>query len=212
MSLPPITIPDLDNAGPINPNGDFLPIRQGLNDKKVTPAQLSSVRMEQYTDLPNAIINTDVLLVGRLGAGGTYTTHKTNLKRIGFYKGIRMWFYEAIDTAVDGWQLVIGSGDRILATRSTVEGKTYYNHGQRGKWQQSDHILTINQIPAHTHSMVTHAADNIGKSQEGRISSTANIKDEKSASTKTSGGGQAHNHGSDWRPAANVGILCEKMF
>ena len=201
----PITIPDLDPAGPIDPANDLLLIRQGLNDRKVLAGSLSNPTLASLTFLPGQLVASDVLLVGR-NNGITYDNFIVPPQYLGFLNGTRMWFYQS--AAPLGWTIIPGTGDRILGVS---DGALNYNGvpapTQTGSWQQEGHVLTISEIPSHSH--VVQVTDDAGTSftsfAKGRT-----FNDEINRSTGNTGGGLAHNHGLIWRPAANVGILCVK--
>lgn len=205
MSLPPITIPDLDPAGPIDPDNDLLLIRQGLNDRKLPAGGLLSPRLTGLQMLPNQLIASDVLLIGRNNGAG-YDNYIMPPQYLGFLNGTCTWFWQA--NAPLGWTVVPNSGDRVLAT--ALPGGApfqYYGPGYLGTWQQENHTLTVAQIPPHSHGVKSRGAEEAsGNKVRGyRPSDTSDRW-----FTENAGGGQGHNHGATWRPAAAVGILCVK--
>lgn len=204
----PVTIPDLDPAGPIDPANDLLLIRQGLNDRKVSAGELSNPSFSTYDMLPGQLVASDLLLIGR-NNGISYDNYVMPPQYLGFLNGVRMWFYQA--SAPLGWTLIPNTGDRLLAVS---DGTTNYNAvtspNQTGTWQQGDvdgvpgRGLSIAQMPAHNHTFKS------GHSSEDGLYMMRNKNGGQTSTSSISGSGQAHNHGSIWRPAANVGILCVK--
>lgn len=207
MSLPPITIPDLDPAGPIDRVNDLLVIRQGLNDKKATVSQISDLDISSFPDLPaGGLLATDKIIVGRNNGLGGYTNYIADPRNLGFLPGVTMWFYA--DTAPLFWRIRTSLTDRVLAVKGGTQA--YTNWGQRGTWDQENHTLTVNEIPAHSHRMATYKTVSSGNGVANKISaSTSNTSF--TATTDNTGGGQGHNHGNTWRPRAAVGICCEHI-
>lgn len=207
MSLPPITIPDLDPAGTVDFNNDQLLIRQGLNDRRVSPQQLNNFKLENFGSLSSPIIASDLILVGRNNGSGVYTNLTADPRRLGFLAGVFMWFY--CDTAQIPlfWVNVPSLSDRVLAVKGGSQA--YTNQGPQGTWQQSNYTLTIAQIPAHTHSFKIYTSDEKGNLEGGKVSSTSRNSN-LNLSTTSTGGGQGHNHGNIWRPSAAVGLVCQK--
>lgn len=213
MSLPPITIPLLDPAGPIDPDNDLLLIRQGLNDRKVAAGELMSTRLGELQMLPGQLVASDVLLIGRNNGIG-YDNYIMPPQYLGFLNGTVCWFWQA--TAPLGWSVVPNSGDRVLAT-VLPGGQSYqYNAvGYQGNWQQ-DGVgggkpgggLTLAQIPAHSHNYDVYKSDIDGNLSLKTASTNRSSKN--TVKTADAGSGQAHNHGNIWRPLAAVGILCVK--
>lgn len=206
MSLPPITIPDLDPAGPIDPDNDLLLIRQGLNDRKATAGALQQTRLGGLSMLPGQLVDTDVLLIGRNNGSG-YDNYIMPPQYLGFLNGTCTWFWQA--AAPLGWTVVPNTGDKVLATALPGgQAYQYYGVGFLGNWQQDNHTLTLAEIPVHSHNYDVYKSD-----IDGNLSlKTASTNRSSKNTTKTAdaGGGQGHNHGATWRPAAAVGILCVK--
>ena len=233
MSLPPITIPDLDPAGPIDRNNDLLLLRQGLNDKKATVAQISNLDISSFSALPGAVLSSDRIIIGRNNGGGTYTNYIADPRSIGFLPGVRMWFYA--DNAPLYWQIVPGLTDRLLAIKGGSNG--YQNSGSGGQWQQLDvsgvtnRGLSITQIPNHNHyaqfgqnqsnknATYIHGAQNIqsgGDPKFGKSPSTDPVRGVvgakgDNASHDNYGDCDPHNHGNNWRPLAAIGQVCQHI-
>jgi hypothetical protein len=204
MSLPPITIPDLDPAGPVDGVNDQMLIRQGLNDRRINPDALFSFQLGIYSTLSSPLTATDVILIGRNNGSG-YTNLITDPRRLGFLSGVFMWFYT--NTAPLFWTNVPSLGDKVLAVKGGSQA--YTNQGTQGTWQQLDTTLTINQIPAHTHSFKIYTSDEKGNLEAGKVSSSSRSSN-LNLNTTSTGGGAGHNHGNIWRPAAAVGLVCQK--
>lgn len=157
MSLPPITIPDLDPAGPVDPANDLLLIRQGLNDKKITAGNLNNPILGVIAPLPDNIVASDVFLIGRNTGGGNYQNYTTPAFNVTFPSGTRCWFHQAI--APLGWTIDTGFGDRVMVTSGGASGTPYDVAGgtAAGTWQQGDvsgipgNGLNVTQIPNHRH-------------------------------------------------------------
>ena len=209
MSLPPITIPLLDPAGPVDPDNDLLLIRQGLNDRKIPAGELQNTRLGGLQMLPGQLVASDVLLIGRDNGAG-YDNYIMPPQYLGFLNGTNCYFYQA--AAPLGWTIIPNTGNRVLAV-SDNNGNLYKGNAapfimNLNTWQQDDHILTITQIPVHSHNYDVYKSD-----IDGNISlKTASTNRSSKNTTKTAdaGGGLGHNHGNTWRPAAVVGILCTK--
>lgn len=96
---------------------------------------------------------------------------------------------------------VYSSGGQCAMNSSS----TYITGGSmKGTWQQEGHQLTIDEIPAHTHSYtLTSFID--GSSGGGSRAGPST-----SGTTGSTGGGAAHDHGLAWRPYAAIGIVCSR--
>jgi hypothetical protein len=227
MSLPPITIPLLDPAGPIDPDNDLLLIRQGLNDRKIPAGSLQQVRLTGLQMLPSQLVASDVLLIGRDNGSG-YDNYIMPPQYLGFLNGTNCWFYQA--SAPLGWTVIPNVGDRLLAisdisTQVSPPPAKYnavFAPNLTGDWLQKNAVLNITQIPAHSHVIKVWKSD-----QEGNLSpkigstnrttgnnqntgNTGGIGSTNTASSEPAGATQGHNHGNEWRPLAAVGILCTK--
>lgn len=207
MSLPPITIPALSAAGPIDYLNDLLLIRQGLNDRKVTVGQIANPRLGSMSLLSGQVVASDLLLVARDNGTG-YENYTIPPQYLGFLNGTVAWFWQA--SAPLGWSVVPNSGDKVLATALPGGASYQYNaFGYQGDWQQQDHTLTIAQMPSHDHSIQKSSANSSSLSTNYLRAgdSSGNIG---FATTNSTGSTEGHNHGNEWRPSAAVGILCVK--
>lgn len=231
--LPPVTIPELDPAGPVNYDNDLLLIRQGLNDKKISAGNLVKVQLETYSSLARPIIATDVILVGANNGDGTYTNYTADPRALGFLVGVTTWFFADDGTAPLNWTSVAGLGDRVLAVKGGAGA--YANVGINGTWQQENTSLVIQQIPSHSHYMdvgFLWPGPGAGNPSSTKVGGAANGTAHKGyvpsfptggngSTRKTSSGdndapndnlpnADGHNHGATWRPAAAIGVVCQK--
>lgn len=209
MSLPPITIPELDPAGPIDRVNDLILLRQGLNDKKATVDQIAALQLGQFSALPSDLLASDKILIGRNDGLGGYTNYIADPRVLGFLPGVTMWFYA--DVAPLYWRIRTSLTDRVLAVKGGTE--SYQNWGQHGTWDQPPHTLTVNQIPSHSHTIVGMDSGRSSISRVGRGGQELKNEYVYPAGTAigNTGGGQSHNHGNTWRPRAAVGICCEHI-
>jgi len=206
MSFPPITIPELDPASTIDPANDLILVRQGLNDRKATVAQLNNFDFGTFSTATNAPLANDVFLVGRDVGGGNYQNYKMLATDVAFLAGTQMWFYS--QNAPAGWSIVAGQGDRVLAVISNSGTGIYNNAGQHGTWQQDNHTLTELEMPIHTHGVEVHAT--LSSVSDLKLGSGKNSVSGVQQSLPA-GGGIGHNHGNSFRPAACCGRICVKL-
>ena len=112
---------------------------------------------------------------------------------------VKAWFY--LDAAPTNWTEVGSIGDTLLAVKG---GTTYTTGGDTaGTWTQPDHALTTAELASHTHTYTASAAFVKSGSDSGAI-----LQASGSRTTGSSGSGDAHNHGTTYRPAARVGLIC----
>jgi len=123
--------------------------------------------------------------------------------------GTRTVFHQA--AAPTGWTLDTSVNDRVLRVSDTTGAVN------GGSWTISGisvngHALTIDQLPAHTHS------DNFMQSTTPYFSGGSfqgyNIGPAGTTTTGSAGGGEAHSHGltigNSWRPAYTDVIICTR--
>lgn len=210
--LPPIIIPELSPADPIDPANDYVILRQGLNDKKATISQISNLQLGDNDLVPGEVLGSDVLLLGRYVSPLSYDNYIVPVQKIGFLKDTVCWFYMSVAPLY--WQTLANTGDAVLATRAGNANQTYGTAGVRvGTWQQEGHALTVQEIPPHTHrvDLGADSTDTVSSANSARMS-----KNIKSRLFRTGDGssqglqGLPHNHGNTWRPQAVVGILAIK--
>lgn len=114
-----------------------------------------------------------------------------------------MWFY--LNAAPAGWTEVAALGDTLLAVKG---GATYTTGGAgAGSWDLPNHTLTVDETPAHTHTYTMPNAPESKRKTAGSLCVTGTTA---GATTSSIGGGGGHSHGSTWRAAARVGIICTK--
>ena len=228
----PIEISDLTPASAIDRANDLVVLRQGLSDKKATLQQISNLTLADYTILGSPLNQSDVFLMGRNDGFGNYTNFLTTINRFGFLAGVRTWFYDSV--APLGWQIVAGTGDRVLGT--ILNGGAVYQYnafGLQGSWQQGDvsgvagNGLTVLQIPNHQHfgqmgqtqsnqnPRFIYGAEAFPNPNNPRYSSETVLGIVGGAGDVPShdafGACDPHNHGDRFRPASTVGIICEKL-
>ena len=103
-----------------------------------------------------------------------------------------------LNAAPPGWKVLATGADTVLGVAGGSQAYNVNGGNPGGTWTQPDHILTIDEIPAHTHSIVggeTGTYIEAGGNQSG------------STVTGSAGGGEGHNHGTTWRMSASVGKL-----
>jgi len=135
-----------------------------------------------------------------------------------FAAGTKMLFYA--DTAPTGWTIQNTLDDKVVYVTkgSAAGGQTGGGVHSTGTWTQPGHqhthaafTLTINEMPAHTHTQYYHAT---GTDRNALKASTTDVTE----ATGSTGGGAAHTHpnaaaaatANTWRPAAYAMIICSK--
>lgn len=222
MSLPPVTISDLDPAGTVDVINDLLLLRQGTKDTRATPQQVFDLNLNIFNPLPSELVQSDVIMVGRL-VGGVYQKYLIHPQNIGFMKGTATWFYQ--NAAPLGWSVIPNTGDRILATAlPSGQPYQYTTPGQQGTWQQEGRTLSIQQIPNHQHygqfgqnqsnqnARYIHGASSLPSGGDPRFGTNPSVGVVGAYNDNNNhnnyGACLPHDHGNTWRPAANVGLLC----
>lgn len=197
MSIP---ISGLDVATVIN-DDDLILVRQGLVDKQAQAILMRTIDIDALDELTSPA-PTDKMVISN-----GVQNFKISYSKVSFPSGTIMWFYQA--DAPAGWEPFDNTSGALLSV-SGPSGATYTGPGTiKGSWQQSDHTLTINQMPTHRHGVAgTSASTGSGNIVRGYRNSGSDFTD---FFTKNEGGGQPHNHGNTWRPLAHVGILCKKL-
>ena len=143
--------------------------------------------------------------------------------------GTKMYFYQNV--APSGWTIDATPADALLAVKGGSQAYNVNGGNQAGTWTQPNCTLDATMIPAHDHgsSAAAHThtwpagsnASGGAKTGYGAISAilatdwgtVANVPTATASGTHTHtsvGGGLAHNHGTTYRPSAQVGIICEK--
>lgn len=143
----------------------------------------------------------------------------TAIQAIGFEENTAMWFYQ--DVAPTGWSIVTAAADAVLAVKGGTQAFNVPGGTQAGTWTQPGHVLTEAELPAHDHGAIgnhTHTAtgasnvgtDNVGGSGTYTIAATVTTSAAGGHTHNSVGSGASHNHGTAWRPLAQVGIICDK--
>ena len=175
-------------------------------------------------------------VLGRVAGGTLAGLTQAQLRLLIFDSGTKMWFYQ--DTAPTGWTIVAAAADAVLAVKGGSNAYNAAGGTQAGTWTQPDHTLTTAETPAHTHGSAgshyhalmwfgdfygeegyhVYAARQLftttltGSPPSWNTASKSYYKTDTGGDhTHTSvGGGSAHNHGTTYRPLAQVGIICSK--
>lgn len=236
MTLPAITLDNL-NPAPSVSGSDLLLVRIGLQDFKATKDQVSNLAINSLS-VASSLVQSDNTVISRVVGSGVQN-FQTPVTNLGFLPGTVMWFRSA--TAPVGWSLLAGLGDRILAVSDgTNNANTYSNIGAngapQGTWQQGDvsgipgQGLNVLQIPNHQHFVRFGANPSSSQTANPRFVwgasqffPNAALEYGTEASLGVVGGAgdipshdafgacNPHNHGNNWRPLANVGILAQKQ-
>jgi hypothetical protein len=195
-SLSPATLAEVNDS-----SAEVL-LRSSLTDYRASVNLIRNLNLSIYTPLSSAVSN-DLMVIQRGSVN-----YSIQFNQVGFLKGTKMWFY---GTAPSGWQIVTGTGNAVCACADGTTPGQYsgINPGfQGGTWTQSNATLTIDQIPAHSHAVTIYPT--LSTVSDLKLGSGKNTSIGTSQ-TSTVGGGQPHNHGSSWRPFANVGSICIKQ-
>lgn len=206
----PVQISDLPVASSAV-NGDLMLLRKGLTDYQINVTAIRQLDLTVFAPVPAPQAN-DLLFLQR-GAN----VYAAFFSQVGLVQNTKAWFYQ--NTAPPGWSIMTGTGDKLLAVAGTSPpGYTIAGIGQ-GSWQQEGVNggipgggLTPAQLPPHTH-IVPGGKDDAGSSLNPGMARRGRTFDPDNP-IPTDGGtgltGSPHNHGSSWRPLANVGIICNK--
>lgn len=220
----PVDLSDLDLATVADDNDLALIRKSDTTDYKIICANLRKINIPGLPVMTTSPTALDLLIVSQAG-----TNRQCNFGSIGFVNGTKVWFYSS--AAPNGvapvfWKIVSGLGDRLLAVRNSTGAYTA-GGGKGGDWQQQGvgggtGALTLAQIPPHTHRIPLgkeDAKEDTGSQVYPRLGKHLAVTEfSPDARTATAGGSgtppvaQTHNHGKDWRPLANVGVICEKVL
>lgn len=106
------------------------------------------------------------------------------------------------DTAVAGWTLKTDIDDFIIfiTKGSAAGGQIGGAAHSTGTWTHPNHTLTVDELPSHNHTYTYSAPSSFWFDPVATASD--HVFSTSSQNTGSKGGGQAHNHGSTWRPKA----------
>lgn len=206
----PVQISDLPVATTVA-DSDLLLVRQGLSDFQAEASKVRAIDISAFGALtnPNA---TDQFLIQRAG-----TRYSIRFDKVGFVAGTRCWFHQA--AAPSGWQIVTGLGDRVLSVAGGTQAYNVAGGSSGGTWQQPGHELSLQEIPNHTHNII--CGRDTANEKIVAVKGTKNQNDSPrpraptegitGSSRPLNGTGASHNHGTVYRPLANVGIICQKL-
>lgn len=219
----PVELSDLPmTTSPVN--GDLMLVRKGLTDYQTTVGAIRNINVNALGSLPNGTPDaTDAFLINR-NIAGTPTNFQIPFFQVGFLKSTKMWFWQGAPPV--GWSIINGTGDRLLAVASNDAGYSGGGGGAvSGTWQQTGTVLTVLQIPNHQHFMRggSNSDNNNNIFMEGARTPSGVTPAYSSQACLGIVGGKGdvpshdafngcdpHNHGSVWRPLANVGVLGNK--
>jgi len=172
----------------------------------VDPYPLSTPSLA--TDLAGEIQRLRYLIKQITGEAQWYMDPEMDLATLSgagiFPSGTKLWFYQ--NTAPSGWTIDTTPADAVLAVKGGSGAYNVSGGSQAGTWTQPDHTLTTAEIPAHTHTTYCPVAGPAYGQPAGAIPYAAYTY----VTSSSTGGGGAHNHGTTWRPLAQVGIICTK--
>ena len=125
-----------------------------------------------------------------------------------FPSGTKMYFYQ--NTAPEGWTIDAACADALLAVKGGAQAFNVDGGNQAGTWTQPGHTLTEAELPSHSHSKDIISFDGAGGCTGWYSVGALAGSCFGSASTDTTGSGDSHNHGTTYRPLAQVGIIATK--
>lgn len=200
-----VQLSDLPIASSAN-DGDLMLLRSGLTDYQINVTDIRKLDLSIFTSIASPLAAD---LYYTQSGGQTYSSR---FSQIGFVTGTQMWFYQASAPNGDGsWVIVPGTGDSLLAVSDGTNNYFGASAGtQNGSWQQTDLTLTIDQIPAHIHEILT--GRNFQQSSSGIYVGRYDTLASSVIETQSTGGNLPHNHGNIWRPFANIGAIYKKVM
>jgi len=116
-----------------------------------------------------------------------------------------IWTYQ--NTAPTGWSIKASTTDAILACKGGAQAYNATGGTQAGTWTQPGHSLTIDEIAAHTHT-ISEAIGGVFAVNDDVVGTTGTPTG--SFNTGSTGSGTSHNHGTTYRPLANIGIIIQR--
>jgi len=176
-------------------------------DPTVFDTEFSSVATASATKADKTGTTFTGAIVVPAGAVGAQAPQAQEVLNHSFPVGTKMAFFQA--TAPTGWTQDVTNNDAILRVVSTLGGGTGGTDSLiTGLTATDGHVLTISELPAHTHTQKSpyHAASsNINSGNIGVSGSSA----PNSASGST-GGDAAHTHTISFAPKYLDVIVCTK--
>jgi hypothetical protein len=190
-----------DEAGTDADHGEHTKIR--FHGNQATPANVAN-KSTLYPQIANSKLElwykNDANQTVQITANGAVNAPASPIPA-----NTVMLFYA--DTAPTGWTLkntAEWNDIAVMLTKgSAAGGESGGANNANGTWTQPDHVLTVGEMPAHIHSNGVAAYAGYGYSPGGGAYIGG-------YNTGSNGGGNAHNHGSAWRPASKNFIACEK--
>lgn len=126
--------------------------------------------------------------------------------------GEQILFYS--DTAVTGYSLVTSIDDEVvyITKGSAAGGETGGAFYTGSTWTQPGHAITEDEMPSHNHDIQGYVSQSYFNWRWGGGLSGYGQPRTATSSTviQSKGGGQAHNHGSTWRPKGRNFTLQER--
>lgn len=138
-----------------------------------------------------------------------------------FASGRKVWLYE--NTAPTGWTIVAAAADAVLAVKGGANAYNVSGGTQAGTWTQPDHAITTAEMASHDHGASdshVHATNSRGVGYVTADPGSAVYAADANGTGNTGAGGghthssvgsgTAHNHGTTYRPLAQVGIIVSR--
>lgn len=235
----PVQISDLPVATVAN-NNDLVILRQGLTDYQCAVSLIRDINIEALSVVPGGTpIQTDLMLVSR-SVGGIPKNFQVQFAQVGFPANTRMWFWNSTPPTPN-WSVVGTTGGNLLACQDTTTSyaASVAPGTTAGDWQQEGVNggnpgggLSIQQIPNHrhwgrwgsnqsnSHATFLYGARNLpnggdptygGDPTNGPVLGVVNGQGD-NGQHSNDGACLPHNHGSTWRPLANVGVIGNKDY
>jgi len=120
--------------------------------------------------------------------------------------GNKVWIYQNV--AWTGWTIEAVT-DSVLAVKGGSQAYNVTGGQTAGSWTQPDHTLTEAELPAHVHpfGMVDGGSGGAGRPEDGSGNVTDTCTDSQYG---TIGSGDAHSHGTTYRPLGAIGVIISK--
>lgn len=155
------------------------------------PIDLNGLNSAGWTQLPTMLNKANLLSDTTAAALGGVNTPNEAFMKVILPAGVIVMWSGAANAIPSGWALCNGSnGTPDLRNRFIVGAGNTYAVGATGG--EATHTLTVNEIPAHSHSVT---ATNSGTTEmNNAFELFTRAGNAGSRSTKTSGSGAAHNN------------------